>query len=1716
MELEIDPNTVVAKLMEEKNSLLNELELMTEKYEQRGFKISKLEKMYLRVASRRGFNVEDLVSKEIQTIEIAYKKLLDEEIQTQVSQASVASQIRVKGVDSSTQNCSPSESSFTQTEVSSSKSKSQTDFSIFNLKEKSIQVRPKATEKGTQCIEELKMEALSHQKFIKLQAEKEIQAASIISNKENFSQTEIKILTDKNTQIQTPKSEAEIQTKIESAEKSSQVIVHNEIHRQSQLGCQGNNSKYEFLNKKMNMKRVLEGKIEELKDDQKKISELVKEQFDQLKEFATAEVANFKPKSIEILTEALESNKPSIKINKNMNSKPQQKLRSVRIRKDLETPEKEEIVEESQLNLAMPLVSPAMSSCRSTARSLESDQEFEYIPNFASFHLPKIERRNALHQTIRAIKKTPPPPPENQPKSFGAKIKGIFSSKSASTDPPPKEMKLGNSGGFYYDKVKKKWVIEGQEDAKEEEILLPPKEFTKPAEPRKRSNYVDTLGQSSYSEMNYKPANIEEPIEEFRKKDEESSAIAFNENYENLEEEEDKIEPIKDDSMIEPIKEAVSIGEEELIHVEAAFNENKNENNPVEYKEAESFEIPQPEETQKNSKLEEIKANETNTELKAALRQLTQQSEDQIEELKEVNEELYKQVSYLNDLRAKNELKIQELEWDLKIEAESRAALKEEIINMQKALISVNHENTILRSASVGNPSEADTCDLQLQAAKLENEKLSLQSYIGTKDLELAEFRETIQELDIQKSALLKQLDRFRHEQELDKQYFNEERQRLQQTISSNRNQIKQFKDQCRENNEELERLKGIVEEQEMKIGILSKAKSKADVDLKKSIFEQRQAEEDYEHALSQIKNLEANRRALEDEIHNLKMQMLSEPKEDAMIELQAQLQQAETEKLRLHTYLIEEKREGHKQKEQIYKLQIELREANEHIENIKNEIHLIEHENSEKAEREKAEFENTTKNYHEEIKNYINKIASYKEENEIVNRKLEEAKIMEKKNLADLAEAGVRENKLQKTIDEVSKNLEEAKIIEKKYSAELTEANIKETKLQKAVDEISKKFEESEKKNKNFKDAINSLERERAELESEISLKDKQISDLLRKSDEENKNYISIISQKDKELNEKDLNLEIIESSKNELENKINNLSEKLEKLTSENKILVTQINDKNKEIFELKNIKEDYEKLNQNYQKINVDYIEIQQSIVDRDERILLLQSEIKLFEEKVDILEAQNSTQEENLKNLQENQSDTVRNYQSQIISYETEIENYQKDLETLKQNIQKEKDELHDELKGLESELDAKIEENSDLQLKNENLADYIQRNNENNQAELASIQSKYEGEIEKLTNQINSDRKELEDIKAHYEQILINERKKFEIEIEIYKTEASENKQYYEDTVTAFEEHKENTASQEDYLLELQNSISEKESEIDEIKNILLDKNQRILMLEQELKNEKIAKMNLQQEIQEFSDKKEKNDDHLINENVQLKSQLQRLENEIGKSIAENKEIKQNLLALSEEKSKLKQEMSLLEQKLALKKAHKREINNKVNELEGKIEDLQYQIQQKDYELSKSYEEINNLSEKQINKEENDTLQSEKYELEAKIKELEEDKEILHEKIANLNAEIEALFDKIRENQNDNRTNLENQKSYYEKLLLETKSYDLEKRLKEKDEEIAVIKEQFQNLIQEMATGIKHKTEEKALEEPIVESEQQGGWFSSVIGSIFLTDRERGY
>lgn len=410
--------------------------------------------------------------------------------------------------------------------------------------------------------------------------------------------------------------------------------------------------------------------------------------------------------------------------------------------------------------------------------------------------------------------------------------------------------------------------------------------------------YVDTIGQSNFDESNYVPADHEELINfdtEFA-----SSDSKVEESYENLSRD-----------------------------VKSSSNEeNKQEENVL----AEFKEISSSESSPISELKDELKTEDKVAELQAALRDLNHKSSEKVEELSEVNEELYKQISLLNDLRIQNELSLQEMAWQIEMEAEHKSKVQEDLKNMQEIINELSKEITNFKYASKNAPemSENDAFELQFQLAQIENEKLILQANLAAKELEIANLNERIGDVEVHKSLLDKQMERRKHEYEINEQNFQDERQRLQQALSTSRSQLAQINSQHRVDIEELESLHNLIEENDIKISILSQSKSKADIELKKAIFDKEQAEEENEELIQKFKYSESARRSLEEEVHKLKMRILDESNQELVKELENQLRLTENENNRIQNLLIESKKENQEIKKILNEIEANLKSERE------------------------------------------------------------------------------------------------------------------------------------------------------------------------------------------------------------------------------------------------------------------------------------------------------------------------------------------------------------------------------------------------------------------------------------------------------------------------------------------------------------------------------------------------------------------------------------------------------------------------------------------------------------------------------------------------------------------------------------------------------------------------------------------------------------------
>lgn len=434
-------------------------------------------------------------------------------------------------------------------------------------------------------------------------------------------------------------------------------------------------------------------------------------------------------------------------------------------------------------------------------------------------------------------------------------------SKQEPKEPPPSKMHLGNSGGAKYDPVSKRWLFAGEEDKQAEADEVPP--------PPAAFTCLDNQhrGQRYLDSFGSQSAT-------------ESGYVPA--NCEEADPEESR-EKNGSSHSCELLEDGVS-----------------------------------------SSQIEEIESQSHENELRECKFKELQYAED-LETLKTENEELFCTVAELNKAKADEQLQQEKLKWDLTVQLQDKAHLNQQVLDMQEALFRAEKDSLTARTATGAAVSETDICQTQLRLAQTENAKLLMENKVSFKDLEIEEFKRKLAETQAARESLAKYLERVQHEKALNSQYFKEERARLQQFISELREESKRLKEGYRTATEDLEQLRSDIEEKDIKVEYLLQAKSRTDFELNSAVADRKHAEEDLEHTLQHSKTLDLSRRQLEEEIHSLKMVQASEHTEEPLFDLQAQLEQAETQKIHYQTTFIEEKMKNHSLNEALQKAKIEL-----------------------------------------------------------------------------------------------------------------------------------------------------------------------------------------------------------------------------------------------------------------------------------------------------------------------------------------------------------------------------------------------------------------------------------------------------------------------------------------------------------------------------------------------------------------------------------------------------------------------------------------------------------------------------------------------------------------------------------------------------------------------------------------------------------------------
>ena len=416
-------------------------------------------------------------------------------------------------------------------------------------------------------------------------------------------------------------------------------------------------------------------------------------------------------------------------------------------------------------------------------------------------------------------------------------------------EPQPKEMDLGKSGGFHYDKQKGKWVIEGEED-KEEEISLPPPIVVKRTEPKPRGRYFDPLA-SQEEARPFRPAGVSE-----------DNGVQ--------EEPPNAPSPEQIPTRIEPAGQVIASYEFQAVQEELL------------------------------RKVEDLQA--------ALVTQRAEQAEE-AESQRVEREGLETRVDMLTSDKAKAYMQVRELEFELRNEKEERAALEAQVSQLKTALSDREKEIVTLRvaarSTDLEPPSPIESAEeLHVRLIQSDTEKANLQRILSEKDALITDLRDQLDQQNDKVTSLAREVERVKYDCQLTLAFKDEEAGRVGEQLERARMQLGQTRELHRQAQEQLERMLSQREEYEIRVSILSQAKSKADIEVKKALFDRIQAESEVEGCWRMIRELQEQVRRLEE--HQVRVEEShGDTDVEALIDAHMQMQAVEAEKLSLREELL-------------------------------------------------------------------------------------------------------------------------------------------------------------------------------------------------------------------------------------------------------------------------------------------------------------------------------------------------------------------------------------------------------------------------------------------------------------------------------------------------------------------------------------------------------------------------------------------------------------------------------------------------------------------------------------------------------------------------------------------------------------------------------------------------------------------------------------------
>lgn len=420
--------------------------------------------------------------------------------------------------------------------------------------------------------------------------------------------------------------------------------------------------------------------------------------------------------------------------------------------------------------------------------------------------------------------------------------------------PAPKQIHLGQSGGFRYDPIKKKYIFDGDSEEVDKAVNAPPvgpSAFKAERAKGSAARYADPFGTSSFEPGSYKPSNQDVPMQSQEPLDNQAEGpeVQPTDSQLLLRLEPEDSYPENDasdiDGRIEPLI-RTAIDDDDLRQAKAEL-----------------------EELRRNYSLLKVSYHDTVYRFEADIEQQRMRAE------------------MLSEMKSHTDAEVARLKFELDSEQGERQLLEEKL--RKATLEPVSFVPSL--SLSDGLTEQEAEHDILLRGAGSELENLQLKSTLNRSQERIAKLTGEIDNLRMRIDLSSKDLL-------LTTSYKNDELSRLNDLYATTNAELARSKAESKQHYWALQALRAESDGCELKVSLMSEAKIRAEIEMKKVLFDKTQLELEYEAVLQKLRHEDAEKNRLVDELLTLKYAQAGRTVDDEKLSLQRAIQEADMERL--------------------------------------------------------------------------------------------------------------------------------------------------------------------------------------------------------------------------------------------------------------------------------------------------------------------------------------------------------------------------------------------------------------------------------------------------------------------------------------------------------------------------------------------------------------------------------------------------------------------------------------------------------------------------------------------------------------------------------------------------------------------------------------------------------------------------------------------------